>query len=167
MKILKIHENSSFFKIISRVSTGSRIGLKTIYNTQTSHLQVSEFIPARTRPIYNFWNFDFFDFIKFTLVRKLSFVSVRTHPGKNSSHIYFLKFWLFCDFCEIHMRYKSFHLWVNCRNFDPKIRSLKSLERIDVFCTMNRKFSTITTKFASFSSLGIFKSCFSSVFSLL
>ena len=72
--ILKIHENSSFFKITSRVSMGLRIGLKTIYNTQTSHLQASELIPVRTHPIYNFWNFDFFDFMKFTWVQKFSFV---------------------------------------------------------------------------------------------
>ena len=54
----------------------------------------------------------------------------------------------FFDFYEIHVGCKSFHLWVNCRNFYPKISSLKSLERVDAFYTINRKFLTITTKLA-------------------
>ena len=54
----------------------------------------------------------------------------------------------FFDFYEIHVGCKSFHLWVNCRNFYPKISSLKSLERIDVFCTINRNFLIITMKLA-------------------
>ena len=35
----------------------------------------------------------------------------------------------FFDFYEIYVGYKSFHLWVNCRNFYPKISLLKSLEQ--------------------------------------
>ena len=112
MKILKIHENASFFKITSRVSMGSRIGVKTIYNTQTSHLQASELIPYIISEILTFF-----------------------------------------DFYEIYVGYKSFHLWVNCRNLYPKISSLKSVERVDIFCTINRKFSTITTKLTQFSNL--------------
>jgi len=144
---LERHFSVLFWKIMSigRYSAGysifGRISVKTHNSKKSKIMKIHHFLKSHPECL---WGQE--------LVSRPSLTpNLPIFKRKNSSQKELIPYIIseiltFFDFYEIHVGCKSFHLWVNCRNFYPKISSLKSLEKIDVFCTINRNFLIITTK---------------------